>query len=891
MKSFLTEVNAKARALSVRSGIKYDLFLNLQKGQKYSGMCDYNFKLADKDTVFLDFTGQNIHSLSLNSNLFKPSEISSIWKNGFLHLPKSELCFGENKLFIEFSNNYYNDGNGLHSFIDTDQNQYIYTQSEPFWTNRIFPIFDQPDLKGRLSLKVQSSDDWTVIGNTVSRFEGSMHKFMDSDLQTDLEVKIASISSQNKESLKNQKFWSFVETPLLPTYLYGFAAGPFSKIQVAPEKKLAGIDMNIYCRSSLVKFANMQTEQLFSYCSEGVKFYNDFFQVEYPFQKFDFVFCPEYTVGAMEYPGIVTFNDRYIFRENATQVQVSHRGETIVHELAHMWFGNLVTMRWWNDLWLNEAFASWVSYLANDRINKNLSFKTIDSWTSFQLQKFRAYNEDQELTTHPIACEVVSTDKADSIFDAITYCKGASALKQLYYLLGHQKFSDNIASYFKSHRWSNSILDDFIGEMSKNTNKLGLPFTLHEWNKMWIETAGLNVVETQWDPKSNGKCQMTFEQTAARAEYPLLRYHKMKVAFFDKTGNIVETQEIMLNNKKNTTIEFENKNFVAVLPNYEDWTFIKIYLDKYSIDFFLNNFEKITCSQSKLLIVRSFYEMVRDAKLRGDVFLRFLFDKFFLCSEIEDILLFDSIMSLAHETVFRYMPKKMRFENCDYVFNKLLEIKSKQTVQAHIQVIDKKMISFAFSENAIEKLRLVFDEQLKLEKASMGFNDRWNIVVKINGSEKYSFEEKQKYFEFMQNIDKSDLMKYSKIVIDYMKADLETRKTTWESIKDEHSTISYGDLEYILSGMFGNLVPEKLKSPFYDMYFELLPEMIKNHSKTYARVFLTGGIPDSDEVQWKINKFEEVLKKIDQNNEFFPIMIKKIIFGLKRKQKVLNLFN
>lgn len=890
MKSFLTETAAKARAMSILSGIKYDLFLHLQKGTSYSGLCDYQFKLANKNSVFLDFTGKSIESVTLNSSKLNKSDIDSIWQNGILNLPKSELTNGLNQLSIEFKNEYYNDGNGLHSFTDTDGHQYIYTQSEPFWTNRIFPIFDQPDIKGNLTLHAVAPADWTVIANSEAKIDLELEQFLISGSKNPEQLKIANLLQNSEFNSGKQRFHSFLETPLLPTYLYGFAAGPFSRIKSDPTKRLPGVDMSIYCRSSLVKFAEKQTEELFSYCTHATKFYSKFFQYDYPFAKFDYVFCPEYTVGAMEYPGIITFNDRYIFREIPNMVQTSHRGETIVHELAHMWFGNLVTMRWWNDLWLNEAFASWVSYLANDHINPNLSFKTIDSWTSFQLQKFRAYNEDQELTTHPIACEVSSTDKADSIFDAITYNKGASVLKQLYYLLGHQLFSDNIGSYFKEHQWSNSTLEDFLRHMSRNTEDLNLPFNLIEWNTMWIQTAGLNVVNVQWDFTKQGDSQMILHQSAAMLEHPLLRFHKMKLAFFDKNAKIVKVENIMLNNTPKTTLNFKNEAFAAVLPNYEDQTFIKLHLDNQSTQFFLNNFEKIECPQSRLLIVRSFFEMVRDAQMRADYFVDFLFKKFFLAKEIEDSLLFESIMSLVHESVFKYMSKDKKFESSHLVFQNLENLKTKQTKTENQKLIVKKMISFAFSEEDILTLKNILAENHESNNVLLGINDQWNIVIKIASLKNISEKEKKHILAKMEAIDQSDLMKYSNLFIENMNSDLPARKSKWEQIKRTDSKLSLGELEYTLSGIFSQLVSDQLKQPLWDKYFDVLPDLISLHSKTYAKTVLLAGLPELDDIDKLVKGFEKVQQNIDQNNEFFPILINKMIHQLRRKEKAIALF-
>lgn len=890
MKAFLTEVTAKGRASSVLSGVSYDLLLNLNKGSEYSGLCSYEFKIANKNHVFLDFTGKQISSLTLNSNKLSASDISSIWQNGMIQLPKSELSSSQNQLVIEFQNQYFNDGNGLHSFIDTDGRQYIYTQSEPYWTNRIFPVFDQPDIKGCLSLQTLFPDDWTVIANSSTVSEGTIDKLLLSDLSCQRNKQLVEITQKmNKEQLRNKRYARFANTPVLPTYLYGLAAGPFARIRA--DQTNPGVEMSIYCRESLKEFAAKQQKELFEYCIEGTKFYNQFFQVEYPFEKFDYVFCPEYTVGAMEYPGIITFNDRYLFREKPTATQVSHRGETIVHELAHMWFGNLVTMKWWNDLWLNEAFASWVSYLANAHINHKLSFKTIDSWTSFQLQKFRAYNEDQELTTHPIASEVASTDKADAIFDAITYCKGASVLKQLHYLLGHELFSNNIGSYFKKHRWNNTTLSDFLSSMAQGTENVGLPITMQEWNKMWIETAGLNVVTPVWNSNSpqTSNFELELRQSAALKEFPLLRYHKMKVGLFGKQGKLIAVKDVMLLNQETTKVTFEDikEKVCAVLPNYDDHTFIKINFDATSTQYFLNNTRYLTeSSQSSLLVTRAFYEMVRDAMLKVSDFVEFVCTQVFPEKEVSDVLVYETVSSMVHECIFKFAPKDRRIPLCNVMFKdtfaKFSAAKDSETRKS----ILKKLIGYAYGEQNIKTIADLLLKDIEGEKL-FGIGDLWNVAIKVQSVSTFSQEYKSKVLTAVESKDKSDLMKYSKLFISSMQASLSERHKLWAQATDLQSKISYGDLDYMLGGMFSLLVPEELKTPFYPSYFEQLPEIIKHHSKTYARTFLTSCLPDTDNVQPTIDNLRRIVDRIDSQNEYFLILLRKTIFALERKGRVL----
>ena len=355
MTSSLNQIDAQRRWSSFEEGINYSVFLNLKLKERYSGIVQIDFTLKNKTNVFVDYFGQTLQSVQINQSDISGEEIKTYLDGTKLNVPESKLVVGKNKLTIVFENDYSKDGNGLHSFTDTDGKQYIYTQTEPFNANRVFPCFDQPDLKGKLSFRAASPKELTVIAIN----PGTETKFTDFLAQKDDNCfsDVIRTNSKNDVHCESTKYYHFETTDNLSTYLYGFAAGPYRRIVLDLKDSVENIPMSLYMRDSLYDFAFAQQESIFTFTVEGIRFYNQMFKIKYPFKKVDMVFCPEYTVGAMEYPGVITFNDRYIFREIPNVLRITRRGETIVHELAHMWFGNLVTMKWWNDLWLNESFV------------------------------------------------------------------------------------------------------------------------------------------------------------------------------------------------------------------------------------------------------------------------------------------------------------------------------------------------------------------------------------------------------------------------------------------------------------------------------------------------------------------------------------------------------
>ena len=480
---FLTQLIAEKRATLISSPT-YRLLLKQNFSNSYSGLLHLTFRLLSIPTspIHLDFNGQKIHSVQIN---FQPQGSYTEFFDGYaLKLPTESLKLGENMVTIFFENVYTNDGNGYHSFVDTDDKRYCYTNFEPDHCRKWFPCFDQPDLKGTLELSVITPKSWKVISNEihfdVEEFKAYKIKDKYAEFNSD---DIAQITDDVNE---NFEIHTFRKTKNLPTYLYALITGPF--IEFKCENSFKNIPMSVYCRESLAQYMETQQSNIFEFLNKGIEFYEGFFGYSYPFSKYDQIFCPEFNVGAMENPGAVTFNDtHYIFKGDSTPDRVCRRGRTIVHELAHMWFGDLVTMKWWNDLWLNESFADFAAITCLK--NCKFSFPVSDFEVVGHLMKSWGYREDQLETTHPIAGEVKDTAVADSIFDGITYSKGSSVVLQLYYLMGHEAFSKALESYFKRFEWRNTVLLDFIEELNKFFKG---DFDLKAWYTEWICTAGLN---------------------------------------------------------------------------------------------------------------------------------------------------------------------------------------------------------------------------------------------------------------------------------------------------------------------------------------------------------------------------------------------------------------
>ncbi|XQW83992.1 M1 family metallopeptidase [Thalassotalea piscium] len=429
------------------SDISYNLQVKIgNKSEVFSGTTDINFTLADdnQNDLTIDFDSGNVESVLVNG---KPASFN--YEQWFITIPKDELNTGKNTIKISYQRPYATDGSGLHRFVDPENGEvYLYTDFEPYDANKLFPHFDQPDLKATYTMQVTAPKHWQIISST---------------------------RETSIKEMGENKLWSFPTSAKFSSYVFSLHAGNYA----VWEDSFEDIPLRVFARQSLAKYIN--TEEWFTPTKQSFGFYNKYFDVKYPFGKYDQVVAPDFNAGAMENVAAVTFSETYISRgEKSTQAKMS-LANVIAHEMAHMWFGDLVTMRWWNGLWLNESFAT---YMANLAVEKASDFENL--WDVFYSgTKQWAYSSDDSVNTHAIELPVPSTGDAMSNFDGITYGKGASVLKQLPYYLGEENFRLGVSNYLKKFSYKNTDLDDFIGELGKAAGK-----DMSEWTQDWLYNAG-----------------------------------------------------------------------------------------------------------------------------------------------------------------------------------------------------------------------------------------------------------------------------------------------------------------------------------------------------------------------------------------------------------------
>jgi aminopeptidase N len=575
----LTRDDAQARAdlLHVES---YDVALDLTDGggkpgeRIFRSVTTVNFTATTPGaSTFIDVIADAFHAVTLNGS---DVDTSAYTREGGLTL--SDLA-AENVLVVDADLLYTNTGEGLHRFVDPlDGEVYLYSQFETADAKRVFACFDQPDLKATFTLRATVPDHWEVCSNG-----------------RQLEV----------EDLPVGKTISFATTARMSPYITALIAGPYFITRTTHD----GIDLGLWCRKTLAK--NLDADELFLITTQGFDWYHANFGIRYAFDKYDQLFVPEFNAGAMENAGAVTFREDYVFRSKVTDARFERRAETILHEMAHMWFGDLVTMRWWDDLWLNESFATYASVLCQTNATR-----WTEAWTTFaNAETTWAYRQDQLPSTHPIATDVQT---AEVNFDGITYAKGASVLKQLGAYVGVESFLAGLREYFAAHAYGNTTLADLLVKLETASGR-----DLGEWSKLWLETTGINTVQPRFTLAEDGS-YASFEvaQSAPNevATSNTLRPHRLAIGLYEEVdGHLerVKRVELDITGASTPVPELVGAARPALLLlNDDDLTYCKLRLDEHSLAVLkTGGFAKLTDSLPRALLWSAAWDMTRDGEL------------------------------------------------------------------------------------------------------------------------------------------------------------------------------------------------------------------------------------------------------------------------------------
>ncbi|QCB29045.1 aminopeptidase N [Corynebacterium endometrii] len=584
----LTHVEAQQRSQLIDVD-NYDVHLDLTGSEThFTSTTVVTFSAREAGSTFIDLRGESVSELTLDG-----SALETAGYDPAAGIALNNLTAGAHELKVVAQIPYSRTGEGLHRFVDpADGNVYLYTQFETADAKRAFACFDQPDMKATYDLAFTTPADWKVITNSpVTR-----------QAQGDNVVHRARVDYQ------------------LSTYLIALCAGPYHEITDAWTGELthhpetpAGqptsieVPLGLYCRQSVAD--HLDVERLFTETKQGFDFYHRNFGFAYPFGKYDQIFVPEFNAGAMENAGCVTIRDEYVFTTQASHYLYERRADTILHELAHMWFGDLVTMQWWDDLWLNESFATWAAAISQA---EETEYDT--AWVTFaNVEKSWAYQQDQLPTTHPISTDASDIETVEQNFDGITYAKGASVLKQLQAYVGREEFFAGVRRHFAAHQWSNATFADLLGHLEEASGR-----DLSFWASQWLKTTGINTLRVVTKEKDGVITSASLLQGGDP-----LRTHRVGVgvhALVD--GAVKRTKRIELDIDGESTeiadlvgLRVEDCEFI--LPNDEDLTYALLELDERSLEFLINNIDKFEDPMARTLCWSTAWEMTRAGTMRA----------------------------------------------------------------------------------------------------------------------------------------------------------------------------------------------------------------------------------------------------------------------------------
>ena len=642
--------------------------------------------------IHLDLIADAVMSATLDGEPIDTTDF-----NGFrLLLP--DLSEGAHTVVVDAVCRFSRTGEGLHRFVDqADDRVYLYSQFETADARRMFANLEQPDQKATFQLTVLAPLHWAVLSNS------------------------AGVSPEDLGDGVGR--WTHTPTGRVSTYITALVAGEYHVDEGEIISAGRSIPARIACRQSVAQ--HLDADVIRTTTQRGFEVFEEAFATPYPFDSYDQIFVPEFNAGAMENAGCVTFRDEYLFRSRVTARELEARDNTILHELAHMWFGDLVTMRWWDDLWLNESFAEWASHFAADEIARRWGGDA-NPWASFSNErKAWAYLADQLSTTHPIAADMVDLDAVEQNFDGITYAKGASVLKLLVSFVGREAFLRGVAAYFARHAWGNTELADLLTQLELSSGR-----DLSWFTGEWLATAGVNTLRADFEIDDEGRFSRFDVLQTATAEHPTLRTHRLGIGIYSmRDGALVRAQYVEADIAGAATdipglVGVDSGD--VVLLNDGDLTYAKVRFDEASAAALVRRIGELHDPLARAVVWSSFWDSVRDAELPPQRFIDLALAG--LASE-RDMAAVTTIASQAAACATRFMASELRPEANHHLTAGLAQLLKGAAPGSDEQLIfAKTLIGVARSDAAIELIRGWLDGEEVPEGLAIDVGVRWAIV-------------------------------------------------------------------------------------------------------------------------------------------------------------------
>jgi aminopeptidase N len=790
----LTREEARERAALIKV-TSYQVDLNLTQGDEtFGSQCVIRFGCAAPGAgTFINLTAPAVSKITLNGEPVAPGAFDGE------RIALAALT-AENVVVVDAECAYSRSGEGLHRFADpADGNVYLYSDLETFKAHRIYACFDQPDMKASYQLSVTAPAGWDVVSNMAPGSDEA----------------VAGPAGSGAA-----RRWRFPATPPMPTYITHVSAGPYHVVRDEHD----GIPLGIYCRQSLAEY--LDPDELFTITKQGFDFFHSSFGSKYPFGKYDQLFVPEFKAGAMENAGAVTILEDYVFRSRVTDVAREVRGVTILHEMAHMWFGDLVTMRWWDDLWLNESFATWAGTQAAAEATRWTS-----AWTTFtQGFKAWAYRQDQLPSTHPIAADIPDIHAVEVNFDGITYAKGASVLKQLVAYVGGENFLAGVRKYFAAHAWENATLADLLAALEETSDR-----DLAAWSREWLQTAGVNTLRPAYTLDDSGQFTSFEVLQEAAATHPVLRSHRIAIGLYSLTdGRLTRTERIEVDIAGAATaipdlIGASQPDLVLV--NDDDLSYAKIRLDDHSLRTLVSSIGTFGQSLPAALCWAAAWDMCRDAEMAARDYVQLVMSG---VSSVADVSVVQILLRLAGLAARKFADPAWRAAGLELMARSLRKLAESAPAGSDSQLAYvQAFIGTATSAHDLAFLVALLDGSAVLEGLSVDTDLRWSLLGRLVS--RGMAGEAEIAAELAR--DGTDVGERNAASCRAAVPSADAKLAAWESLAGGELTLA---TFRAVRGGFTDVDQPELTGPYRERYFAMVGDAWRDWSSAMAQDFVSG---------------------------------------------------
>ncbi|KQX65826.1 aminopeptidase N [Angustibacter sp. Root456] len=791
------EAVQRASHLSVSS---YDITLDLTTGPEVfrsTTVATFSSSTPGAST-FIDLVARTVHEVELNGRTLDPAEVAD-----GVRVQLDDLA-AENTLRIVADCLYMNTGEGLHRFVDpVDKEVYLYSQFEVADSRRVFAVFEQPDLKAEFTFTVTAPNHWTVVSN--------------------------SPTPEPEELAEGKAVWRFAPTPRLASYVTAIVAGPYhverSELTSSDGRT---IPLGVFCRHSLRE--HLDADNVVEVTKQGFEYFERVFDLPYPFEKYDQLFVPEFNAGAMENAGAVTFLEAYVFRSKVPEALVERRALTILHELAHMWFGDLVTMRWWDDLWLNESFAEWASTSAQA---ENTRWPW--AWTTFgAAEKSWAYRQDQLPTTHPIVADIRDLEDVEVNFDGITYAKGASVLKQLVAYVGEEEFVQGLRRYFKAHAWGNTELADLLRELEVTSGR-----DLRGWSAQWLQRAGVNTLVPHVEVDDQGRYTTVAIEQTAPAAHAVLRPHRLAVGCYDLVdGRLQRTDRIELDlvGERVEVPELAGRPRAdLLLVNDDDLAYTKIRLDEHSLATAVEHLDGFASSMPRSVVLGAAWDMTRDAESPAAQFVELALRA--IATESDSTVL-RLLLAQLTTTSRLYTAPERRTDVGAHVTTSLLDLAraAEPGSDQQLQLVTA-FAQGARSEEHVAVVRGLLDGSAPLEGLAVDTDMRWTLLTSLVAAGAAGEDDIQAELDRDSTANGQRAAAAARAAIPTVQA----KDAAWASVVESDELPNAVQDSVILG--FGRVHDVELLRPFVPRYFAAIENVWATRTNEIAQQIVVGLYP------------------------------------------------